>query len=164
MSQSFKEDLRGRKCNVRWTCGPSAHRFRQGGLDLITFNFPPAITFPVDHFPSQVRVCIGVCSRANAAGKGKKNEKGEVYVFKAKVFVVEEMALQTVGYLICNLISMAQPFRGWVNLIFCLDWVTALMCVCVSVCPYSKKLNTSEEPLRGPTPFPSEASMEHLTG
>lgn len=113
MSKSFKEDLQGRKCNVRWTCGPSSHRFRQGGLDLITFNFPPAITFPVDHFPSQVRECVyeWVLGRM-CAGKGKKNEKGEVYVFKAKVFVVEEMALQTVGYLICNRISMAQPFRG----------------------------------------------------
>lgn len=50
--------MEGRKCNVRLNPGPSSHRFRQGGLDLITFNFPPAITFPVDHFPSLVCVCV----------------------------------------------------------------------------------------------------------
>lgn len=105
--------MEGRKCNVRLNRGPSSHRFRQGGLDLITFNFPPAITFPVDHFPSRVRVCVYQCAlKRTQAEEGKKNEKGEVYVFKAKVFAVDEMTLQTVGYFICNLISMAQPFRG----------------------------------------------------
>lgn len=59
------------------------------------------------------RECVHQCVlvRTQAEG-GKKNEKGEVYVFKAKVFVVDEMTVQTVGYFICNLISMAQPFRG----------------------------------------------------
>lgn len=69
VSKTFKG---GRKCNVRWTCGPSSHRFRQGGLDLITFNFPPAITFPVDHFPSQAHVCMQMCSQANARRERKE--------------------------------------------------------------------------------------------
>lgn len=42
------------------------------------------------------------------------------------------------------------------------EWLAG--CVRKYVCPSCKKLNTSKEPLRGPGPFPSEASMERLTG
>lgn len=57
--ERLRKGLTG-KCNVRWACDPSSHRFRQGGLDFITFNFPPAITFPVDHFAPQVNVYVRV--------------------------------------------------------------------------------------------------------
>lgn len=110
---------------------------RRAGLNYLQFS-------PSHHFPcwslslSSACVYTSVFSGRMVAQKGKKNEK-EVCVFKAKVFVVDEMALQTVGYLICNLISMAQPFRGWVNLIFCLDWVSLVrVWVCVSLLQEAK--------------------------
>lgn len=80
-----KEGLRG-TCNVRWACDPSFHRFRQGGLDLITFSFPPAITFPVDHFSPQC-----VCAWVKVCRERKKEWKEEVYVSKARVFVVDAL-------------------------------------------------------------------------
>ncbi len=73
---------------MRWACDPSSHRFRQGGLDLITFNFPPAITFPVDHLSLQVNVCVCVCSWVNVCRERKKKREEEVYAFKAKALVV----------------------------------------------------------------------------
>lgn len=156
--------MEGRKGNVRLNRGPSSYRFRQEGLDLITFNFPPAITFPVDHFPSRVRVCIPVCSRANAGWGRKEKWKRRSVCFQ--------------GQSVCggwddSAKLWATSFVIWFQWHSHLEvesiWFSALTewlawCVRKHVCPSCEKLNTSKEPLRGASPFPSEASMEHLTG
>lgn len=82
--------------------------FRQEGLDLITFNFPPAITFPTDHFSPQ----LNVCNCMDREERGNEEWKEKVYVFKAIVLVVDAAALESLGYLICNMSSTAGLFRG----------------------------------------------------
>lgn len=79
---------------MRRICDLSFHRFRQEGLDLITFNVPPAITFPVDQFPLQVNVHVCVLGLMSICQKGKKERErkgGGLYVFMAGPFAVDEM-------------------------------------------------------------------------
>lgn len=75
------------KCNVRRICDPSFHRFRQEGLDLITFNVPPAITFSVDQFPLQVYVHVWV--GLMFLSEREERERKGVYVFMGEAFVVD---------------------------------------------------------------------------
>lgn len=87
IDRELRGDISGR-CNMRRACDPSSHWFRQGGLDLITFNFPPAITFPVDHFSLQVKVHVCVCINYCVSVRKERNRNEEVYVFKAEAFAV----------------------------------------------------------------------------
>lgn len=165
----LEESIGGRKCNVRLNRGPSSHWFRQAGLDLITFNFPPAITFPVDHFPSPVRVCTRACAYTSVFSCEPRQRK-ERKMKKEKCMFSRPKCLWWMRWL-CK--PWATSFVIWFQWHSHLEvesiWFSALTewlawCVRKYVGPACKKLNTSKEPLRGPSPFPSEASMEHLTG
>lgn len=131
------------KCNVRWVCDPSSHWFGQGRLDLISPNFPPAITFLVDHFPSAVYVCaLGWMSVS------RDRKKARVVCFQGQCICGGCRALEIVGSPVCNLILVVLPLEVksiWFSALT--DWL------CWCVCLHCRRLNTYKAPLRQPVAF-----------
>lgn len=140
----------------------SSIQTRRAGLNYLQFS-------PSHHFPCWSLSLSSPCVYANvfpgecAQGKERKMKKEKRMFSRPKCLWWRRW--------LCK--PWATSFVIWFQWHSHLEvesiWFSALTewlawCERKYVCPYCKKLNTSKQPLRGPTPFPSEASMEHLTG
>lgn len=123
----------------------SSIQTRRAGLNYLQFS-------PSHHFPcwslflSSECVCASTWVNVRMVEKEEESEKGRGVCFQGQSVCGGCGALEIVGSLICNLISMALPLE--VESI----WFSALTewlgwCVCMCVCLHCRRLNTYKAPL-----------------